>query len=118
MTPFQFYPVGPAGEGERQIVVPTQLETKTALFAFLRQALPLPDYFGDNWDALDESLGELAQGASGKTILIHPDIPLAGMPDEQRIYLQVLADAIRSGPHLVVHFPAESRVVVDKLMPE
>ena len=118
MTPFQFYPVDPAGEDGRQIVIPTQLESKTALFAFLRQALPLPDYFGDNWDALDECLGELAQGACGKIILIHHDIPLAGTPDEQRIYLQVLADALRSGSHLAAHFPAKSQVVVEKMMPE
>ena len=117
MTPFNFYPAKPPGGGERQIVVPPR-ETKAALFAFLRQALPLPDYFGDNWDALDECLDELAQGASGKIILIHHDIPLAATPDEQRIYLQVLADAIRSGPHLAVHFPAESQVLVERIMPE
>jgi len=116
MTPFNFYPAKPAGEGERQIVVPPR-ETKATLFAFLRQALPLPDYFGDNWDALDECLGELAQGSS-RTILIHHDVPLAATPDDQRIYLQVLADAIRSGSHLAAHFPAEAQVEVEMLMSE
>lgn len=32
---------------------------EAALFDALRHGLKLPDYFGGNWDALDECLGEL-----------------------------------------------------------
>lgn len=37
----------------------TAIETKQDLMAALSDALELPDYFGGNWDALDEVLRDL-----------------------------------------------------------
>jgi RNAse (barnase) inhibitor barstar len=37
-----------------------QIEEDRQLFAFLAEALGFPDYFGHNWDAVDESLRDLS----------------------------------------------------------
>lgn len=46
-------------------VVPTE---RDALFTALAEALPLPDYFGRNWDALADCLSDLPP-----TVLLVPD---------------------------------------------
>jgi RNAse (barnase) inhibitor barstar len=44
---------------DRRTVDLAAAEGEGALFAALQRELPLPDYFGANWDALDECLAEL-----------------------------------------------------------
>lgn len=40
-------------------ILPGEAKTRDAFFAELQVALALPDYFGRNWDALDECLSEM-----------------------------------------------------------
>lgn len=101
-------------EDERRVSLPVDIESKTALFAFLRTALPLPEYFGDNWDALEECLNDVDVMGLQKTTLIHGDIPLEKAPSDQRIYLQVLADAARHSARFDIVFPGRDREKVIK----
>ncbi len=94
-------------EGEHCVVIPPRLEGKTALLAFLREALRLPDYFGENWDALEECLADLP--GPGRTVLVHHDIPLEADASGQRIYLKILQSVALDEPRLVVVFPETYR---------
>jgi RNAse (barnase) inhibitor barstar len=111
MTPFHFPAESAVPTRGHVVVVPAHLESKAALLAFLAQAIPLPDYFGQNWDALEECLADL----NGLT-LVHQDIPLDSMPEDQRTYLLILADAALEPKRLVVSFPQACRHPIERLL--
>ncbi len=90
--------------GEHDLVVPIRLESKTALLAFLKEAMRFPDYFGGNWDALNDCLADVAEGEE-KFMLVHHDLPLESEPDEQRIYLEIVGRAASTSEKLDVVFP-------------
>lgn len=46
------------------------MRTRRDFFAALQSQLPLPSYFGHNWDALDECLRDLPQLTAPKTPFI------------------------------------------------
>ena len=48
----------------------TAVESKQDLMSALSEALELPDYFGGNWDALDEVLRDLAWLDAGGHVLV------------------------------------------------
>jgi len=111
MMPFHFHAETAVSAGEHVVVVPSHLAGKAALLAFLAEAIPLPDYFGPNWDALEECLAEL----NGLT-LVHQDVPLDSAPEDQRTYLLILADAAREPGRLVVSFPLACRHPIERLL--
>ena len=91
------------------------------LYDVLSEALHLPNYFGRNWDALDEVLGDLSWLAPRKIVIVHADLPdLAA--DELRVYLDVLRTAVdewtrRPGAHeLVVAFPEIEQLAIRRLL--
>lgn len=113
---FQFYT-----ESARQLVsasdagvlvafIPTGITRKSQLFQVLRAQLKLPEYFGDNWDALDECLRDWSWLDGYRRIrLVHADIPFQPGRRSRRIYLQILQDALPMQPddfRLEVLFPA------------
>jgi hypothetical protein len=101
------------------VTLPSGLGTKAELLEALRLALSLPDYFGRNWDALDEVLRDLEWIRERNVILVHSDLPLQ-RGDEKHLetYLSVLSGAIRAwrerpGAHtLRVSFPSATRAEV------
>jgi len=97
-------------------VVPLNLTSKVALLTFLGQAVPLPAYFGHNWDALEECLGDLNGGKHQKIALIHQDLPLPNLPTDQRIYLQILENVARNSDRIAVIFPEEYRQQIRQLL--
>jgi hypothetical protein len=109
VIPFHFQ----AHVEETGVVVPAHIAGKAELLTFLSHALSLPGYFGHNWDALEECLGDLDRQ---KTILVHRDIPLASAPTEQRLYLQILASVARDSDRLQVVFPESFREQVERLL--
>ena len=105
MIPFHFDAPPAQNSGTRVVFIHAGIENKEALFAFLAHAVPLPGYFGHNWDALDECLAEIGEHDAPKIALIHHDVPLHDTPANQRIYLEILADASRNSKSLGVFFP-------------
>ncbi|MEI9999244.1 MAG: barstar family protein [Verrucomicrobiota bacterium] len=106
----------PRGPGHHTVVVPPRLEGKTALLEFLRETVPLPDYFGGNWDALEECLGDPDVLRARVVALVHHDLPLESEPDQQRIYLQILGAAAEDSPRLHAVFPHDYREQVLKVV--
>lgn len=96
--------------------------TKSDLLEDVAQCLRFPDYFGGNWDALEECVRDLSWLPPGAVVLRHDDLPLPGDAVALGTYLAVLGDAVMRwnqspGRSLVVVFPAHAREQVALLMP-
>ncbi len=102
----------PREAGAHEVQVPFGLDRKADLLEFLRGALRLPDYFGANWDALEECLNDPHVMGGRKCVLVHRDLPLAGDPAGRRAYLQILRQAARNSTSFDVVFPEAHRTQV------
>ena len=111
MTPFHFATTDADG-----IVVPANIESKTELLALLARAVPLPEYFGQNWDALEECLGNLDWLDRPKLILVHHDVPLQDAPADQCLYLEILSEAAVKSTRLKVVFPEICRAQLERIL--
>lgn len=94
--------------------VPASVSIKAALLDELHRRLNFPDYFGDNWDALDECIRDLSWLPPGAVIVKHVDLPLAADVANLKTYLSVLRDAVQKWSSseerkLVVVFPPETQ---------
>jgi len=78
-----------------KIVKGRHCKTPENLFAEFAQALEFPDYFGHNWDALEECLADLEWlPAKGYIILItDAECVLPGDEEEYETFLEILRDA-------------------------
>lgn len=93
------------------------------LFEELAEQLRFPDYFGANWNALEECIRDLSWLPDGPVVLKHADLPLAGDIVSQETYLSILSDAVEKKwtvpgerlRDLVVQFPPETREQIDWL---
>lgn len=86
-------------EDARVLEVPAQLTHKQALLSWYAQALTFPEYFGANWDALDECLRDLSWIDERAVVLYHRALPLEASPKDQKIYIDVLLRATQDwGP--------------------
>lgn len=74
--------------------VPTDLRSKAELLSALANAGRFPDYFGENWDALQECLGDLSWIENRRVVVVHEDLCLINSPQECRIYLEILNTAL------------------------
>jgi len=67
-------------------------QDKQALMQRIAAALQFPDWFGANWDALEDCLADLSWSRAGGHVLVFEGA--AGLPlDERGILLDVLASA-------------------------
>jgi RNAse (barnase) inhibitor barstar len=78
-----------------KVVRGTKCRTANSLFAEFARALEFPDYFGHNWDALEECLADLEWlPAKGYVLLLtDADRVLPEADDEWATLLEVLSDA-------------------------
>jgi len=84
------------GDDALIVDVPLYLEDKKALFAWYANSLSLPNYFGANWDALDECLRDLSWIQQRKIILVHSKLPLSGNKADQLTYVEMLNSVVQS----------------------
>jgi hypothetical protein len=69
---------------------------KSAMLDALAKALHFPDWFGFNWDALEECLTDLSWLEGDVVLLIEDaDTPEARAPEDWDVLLDIVADAAR-----------------------
>lgn len=124
MEPFYFddsdSPPSPAFVAE----VRAGIGNPEGLFEELAESLRFPDYFGANWNALEECIRDLSWLPAGPVVLKHDDLPLAGDVASQKTYLSILRDAVEKRwlvpgqrlRDLIVVFPPESQEQVAWLL--
>lgn len=84
--------------------VPNDITTKQQLFDYFEKALHFPNYFGRNWDALEECLSDLSWLEVRRVTIRHSALPSLG--GDTQVYLDVLKDAqVGSNKELVVILP-------------
>jgi hypothetical protein len=71
---------------------------KTSILKQLCINLKFPDYFGFNWDALDECLRDLQWIEQRKVVLVHDDMPVLSEKDI-KTYLYILNSTIEDWQH-------------------
>jgi RNAse (barnase) inhibitor barstar len=84
------------GQAVHRAELPAGIKTVEALLDALSVALRFPDYFGRNWNALDECITDLSWLPPGDVILIHKDVPLADDRASLSTYLSILQDAVKN----------------------
>jgi len=102
---------------DRVVQIPQGIRERIRLFDVLRRKLPLPDYFGENWDALEECLKDLSWIDERRVVLIHQELPHLGDRD-LATYLEVLAAGVEGWKpgdehELVVVFPDSDRETIE-----
>ena len=92
--------------------LPASIRSKQKLLRTLADELRLPDFFGYNWDALEECLRDLSWRPEGNVQIRHRDLPLSPGSQDRRTYLRILQSATafwaKSDSRLLeCQFPAE-----------
>ena len=91
--------------------IPAGLTRRAQLFGVFRRELRLPNYFGENWDALSDCLRDLSWIRSHRVILLHEDLPRLDC-ESLAEYVDILQEAIHDWKpgedhELIVVFPQE-----------
>ena len=90
--------------------VPAGVRSKQKLLAILADKLHFPGYFGGNWDALEECLGDLSWLPAGQgVVIVHDDLPFGPGGENRGIYQSVLASVAQGDApahRIRVVFPA------------
>jgi hypothetical protein len=90
--------------------VPAGVRSKQKLLAILADKLHFPGYFGWNWDALEECLGDLSWLPQGQRVaIVHDDLPFGSGGDNRAVYQNILASVAQGGAGghpLRIVFPA------------
>ena len=99
--------------------LPTNIHTEAALFDALAETLCFPDYFGRNWDAVEECIRDLTWLPPGDVVLSHQDVPLSENTSSLSIYLSILKDAVErwkrtGGRNLLIVFPSQAEGIVQR----
>jgi RNAse (barnase) inhibitor barstar len=124
MTDFIFSDVLPHRSGREQSIrfFPIGVKTKEALMNAFAYLFDFPEYFGNNWDAFHDVFPDWDRRPEISDIfLVHQDLPLENDPDNLKVYLGILSEAINggvAGKTLRVSFPENSKTHIEHLMRE
>jgi RNAse (barnase) inhibitor barstar len=78
------------------VVHVSDADSEQQLFDVLAEKLRFPDYFGRNWDALEECLRDLSWLPKDQPIVIvHDDLPLSANDASRSIYLDLLISVMK-----------------------
>ena len=79
----------------RRVLRGAKCRSTTGLFAEMAEVLEFPDYFGHNWDALEECLADLEWLPGKGYVLLFTNAELILPDDEEEFatFLEVLSDA-------------------------
>lgn len=69
------------------------IKSKESLLKIIGNKLAFPDYYGNNWDALNDCLNDLHWIDKKEIVLVHDDLPQLHEQDF-RTYVQILSDAV------------------------
>ncbi|HUW32447.1 MAG TPA: barstar family protein [Planctomycetota bacterium] len=102
--------------------IPAGISTLEEFYDVLSRELRFPHYFGRNWDALVDCLGDFHWIQSRRVVILHEDLPALDK-HMQFTYLDILSLAVRGwkpgeAHELVVIFPRPFRDRVSRLMKE
>jgi RNAse (barnase) inhibitor barstar len=86
------------------------IKTAEEIFKIYQEKLFIPDYFGHNWDALEECLQDFYWIDKYKIILIHEEIP--NLPEQD---FNVFIDILDTAQRFWLNRPKHKLVVI---MPE
>lgn len=99
----------PEGEeqGVKRIVLGRESQSKEGFFKEIAKKLDFPEYFGHNWDAFIDCLGDLSWIGEKKIEIVCPVPPLEHREDQQvfqEIVDEAQANLRRYGRELVVSY--------------
>ena len=123
MLPFTFRSdMEVSGQDALVVRLDSDVSTREQLFDRFAADLKLPDYFGGNWDALDECLRDLHWVESKRVVILHVGVPR--LPEDSlRTYLEILVRAVEDWKRdeeeqheVVVVFPADAELRVRGLL--
>lgn len=78
------------------VEIPSGISSKQDLLKIYAELLKFPDYFGFNWDALEDLLMDLSWLHEKKVVVFHNDLPSLSNEDIQ-LYLSILDNASSEG---------------------
>lgn len=81
-------------DGSFVVTIDSEINSKEELLKTISINLRLPDYFGINWDALDDCLRDLHWINENLVVIMHKVIPHI-KEDELKIYLRLLDEAVQ-----------------------
>lgn len=102
--------------------IPAGINSRKHLFRLLREQLNFPDYFGENWDALQDCLTDFHWLTGVNSIrIVHEGLPFYPGWKKRRIYLDILKTVLLSWRgemdlRIEIWFPATARAEIESLL--
>ena len=104
-------------DGVYIVHIPPRIRSKEELMSAYLKNAELPEYFGMNWDSLEELLCDFSWIEQKNIAIVHEDFPALQIEDVRVIYIDILRSALNywktdSNHKLTVFFPESDMVKV------